>query len=225
MEGEDDSIQSEILHHHQKEIIEQRQLHLYQLKTLQGQLLDNLISQVSNPTSPVNSELEKEILKSLKLTNEQSTNTRYSPVAMTTPGEIPGNKTNDTSFNSTSGCVDPTPQYEGHIPYSKTYSISPSQVTLSLTTPTHSHSLITPSLIISSSPEMKPVSEPVIRSPLSPRCSNSLSTVPQKQVLPVSENHLHSTSMEYWENENETLRDENGRLNIQVEQLNKYVCE
>ena len=50
----------------EKEFLQQQQLHLYQLKALEGQLLENLISQVSNPDEPVSQEIKSEILKSLR---------------------------------------------------------------------------------------------------------------------------------------------------------------
>ena len=63
--GEEDNTRDDQVRY-EKEFLQQQQLHLYQLKALEGQLLENLISQVSNPDEPVSQEIKSEILKSLR---------------------------------------------------------------------------------------------------------------------------------------------------------------
>lgn len=63
--GEEDNTRDDQIRYEQ-EFLQQQQLHLYQLKALEGQLLENLISQVSNPDEPVSQEIKSEILKSLR---------------------------------------------------------------------------------------------------------------------------------------------------------------
>ncbi|XP_003389437.1 PREDICTED: myosin-M heavy chain-like [Amphimedon queenslandica] len=68
--------QEDVLDYHQKELKEQREHHLYQLKSLQGQLLDNLIAYVSDSNESVSPDIRQRILSSIKRESTTSCDTQ-----------------------------------------------------------------------------------------------------------------------------------------------------
>ena len=82
----------EVKRQHQEDLLQQRQLHLYQLKALEGQLLENLITQVSDSKESLNEALKEEILKSVKETIDKSPSNKRS--SLPTAGTY---KTHDTT--------------------------------------------------------------------------------------------------------------------------------
>ena len=79
--------QEDVSDYHQKEFQEQREHNLYQLKSLQGQLLDNLIAYVSDSNESVSPDIRQRILSSIKRDSTTSCDTQTTQ--LTAPSSYP----------------------------------------------------------------------------------------------------------------------------------------
>jgi hypothetical protein len=147
MQGQDEVIKAleNVKRQHQKELVDQGHVHLYQLKALQGQLLDTLIAQVSDPDQNIDAEIKQEIMKSIKKSidgggpsSDESGKCRYHmpPINMMMPSSSNTAPLSDScqlhhSFTSQSNDQSLTPSttaepHEGNVPSgSIRYPLSP----------------------------------------------------------------------------------------------------
>ena len=195
-----------VLQTHKKQVTEEHRTRLFHLKSLQGQLLDGLIKQVSDPEEPISSELHHQILSSL---NDETMSEDIIPLSTqpSPPLHSPLSLVSSHSFvplslfNSREGFVD-----EGESPLSENLLKTPPVITKSLpTSPTPHHGYV-----LSKWP---PLGDH--RSPLSPLSSNKVDR-PQVSVLVPC-----ATSTEVLMSENESLRTRIKQLSDQLDQFNK----
>lgn len=205
MDEDSDDIVIDVKEQHQKELLQQRHLHLYQLKALQGQLLENLISQVSDPDQPLDQGLKEEILKSVRETIDKSPNSKKRLSLLTT-------RTPAVQYDT---CSDKNEDEPRDI-YSP--SIASTEF-LNLPEPS-----VNEKTSIISSATYSPVHSPVLtgaggkvkRSPLSPRSLNT-SLVIERELATSKSNACQLID------ENETLKTSNEELKRQIEQYQKLV--
>ena len=195
-----------VLQAHKKQVTEEHRIRLFHLKSLQGQLLDALIKQVSDPEEPISSELHHQILSSLddEMISEAIAplSTRPSPPLHSPLSLVSSHSFVPlSSFNSREGFVD-----EGESPLSENLLKTPPVVTKSLpTSPTPHH--------VYASPKRPPLGGH--RSPLSPLSPNKVGRRQVSVPIPCA------TSTEVLMSENESLRTRIKQLSDQLDQFNK----